>query len=85
MKLYQSKDSKLLLFECPACGFGHHVDPTRWEFNGNLEKPTCSPSFLVKGDEAHRCHFFMKDGYLQFLDDCTHHLKNQTVEMTECD
>lgn len=27
------------------------------------------------------CHSFIKDGQIQFLGDCTHHLKNQTVPL----
>lgn len=27
------------------------------------------------------CHFYVRAGKLQFLDDCTHDLKGQTVEM----
>lgn len=39
--------------DCPGCG-GHHVLPTtpghgaQWSWNGNLERPTFSPSVLVR-------------------------------------
>lgn len=33
---------------CPACGCGHLFDG-RWAFNGDTEKPTFSPSMLVRG------------------------------------
>ncbi len=29
------------------------------------------------------CHSFIKEGKIQYLGDCTHHLKNQTVELQE--
>jgi hypothetical protein len=29
------------------------------------------------------CHSFVTDGRIQFLDDCTHHLKSQTVDLPE--
>jgi len=29
------------------------------------------------------CHSFIKDGMIQFLSDCTHHLKSQTVELLD--
>lgn len=36
-------------FWCPGCGEGHAVwvQPGRWEFNGNMEKPTFNPSLLI--------------------------------------
>lgn len=32
-----------------------------------------------------KCHSFIRDGYIQFLDDCTHQLKGKTVELPEID
>lgn len=29
------------------------------------------------------CHFWLKEGRIEFLNDCTHDLKNQTVELPE--
>lgn len=29
------------------------------------------------------CHSFVNDGYIQYLDDCTHMLKGQTVEIPD--
>lgn len=50
-------------FECPGCGVPHQVlvgagAGLRWTWNGNAERPTFSPSILVRGtqplaDEAH--------------------------------
>lgn len=34
--------------KCPGCGDIHHLDK-RWSFNGNYEKPTFSPSLLIRG------------------------------------
>jgi hypothetical protein len=31
------------------------------------------------------CHSFVTDGKIQFLNDCTHHLAGQTVELPEVD
>ncbi len=68
----------------------------RWHFNKNMEKPTFSPSLLHKGftydkDENGEviqssvrdmiCHVFITDGNIQYLNDCTHELAGQTVEM----
>jgi len=32
-------------------------------------------------DLCYVCHSFVTDGKIQFLDDCTHHLTGQTVEL----
>jgi hypothetical protein len=42
----------IYFIECPGCKTLHpfHVDPKhkiRWDFNGDLEKPTFSPSLMV--------------------------------------
>jgi hypothetical protein len=29
------------------------------------------------------CHSYVTDGRIRFLDDCTHHLKGQTVDLPE--
>lgn len=82
-------------FYCPGCKHNHiyyvrwgarHVQqgPT-WSFNGDMEKPTFSPSLLntttmtdpERPDKI--CHLFLTDGMLQFLSDCTHELAGKTV------
>ena len=71
-----------------------HVIPTTgphaWGFNGNLERPTFTPSILVhevKHEDgtlySPRCHSFVTDGRIQFLGDCGHSLAGQTVELPE--
>lgn len=35
-------------FRCPGCMDEHHIDLT-WSFNGNVDRPTISPSVLVTG------------------------------------
>ena len=59
-----------------------------WEWNGSLDKPTFSPSFLEwcnkkDGTVISRCHSFIRDGRIEFLNDCTHELKGQTVDLPE--
>ena len=79
------------VFECPGCKCHHGVWTTNknnnsaiWQFNGDLEKPTVSPSILVtttwKGEKK-ICHSFVRDGKIEFLSDCTHELAGQTVEL----
>jgi len=76
-------------FWCPGCK-GYHAFTTKspktsgWTFNGDVEKPTFSPSLLVWGSRPEeRCHLFMKDGKIQFLSDCHHELAGKTVECPE--
>lgn len=66
----------------------------KWTFDGNFSRPTFSPSLNLvvnpKGHKHHQpalptsvCHCFIKDGQIQFLGDCTHALKGQTVPMPD--
>lgn len=75
--------SHILVFWCGGCGYMHHVDPLRWEFNGDMVRPTVNPSLLLHpGKEHPRCHLFIRDGHLQYLNDCGHELAGKTVKMT---
>lgn len=68
---------------CPGCDGLHAVEVTepakRWDWNGNLDAPTISPSILVHGSV--RCHSFVTSGQWVFLGDCEHALAGQTVPM----
>ena len=61
-----------------------------WTWNGDTERPTLRPSVLTQGTDIragsthgqkYRCHTWVNDGKAQFLDDCTHELRGQTVDM----
>lgn len=53
-----------------------------WEWNGNPESPTVNPSILVFADYPEkRCHLFVKGGTIEYLSDCHHELRGQTIEM----
>jgi hypothetical protein len=68
---------------CPGCRHGHVFDE-RWHFNGNMEKPTFNGSMLANRDDPKtRCHSYVKDGMIQFLADCGHALKGQTVPLED--
>jgi Family of unknown function (DUF6527) len=86
------------MFECPGCRGYHvvYVDPHRspngsqWLFNGDIEAPTFEPSINYRidyhvslGKSPVVCHLYVTNGKLQFLDDCTHALKGQTIAMPE--
>jgi hypothetical protein len=83
-----------LVFHCPGCGYSHpfHIDGKfhstgqSWEWNGEMDKPTFRPSLGVNmSDPAYRCHSFVTDGKIQFLQDSFHHLAGQTVDIPEAD
>lgn len=86
--LAKSEDDRLH-FECPGCqmihGISHGSGPgPRWGWNGNVDKPTFTPSVLVRyawADGDRVCHSFVTDGCIQFLSDCTHTLAGKTVEL----
>ena len=72
---------------CPACKTVHLFDD-RWTFNGDLQKPTFNPSMLVhevKNEKywQPRCHSFVREGQIQYLGDCTHDMKGQTIDLPE--
>ncbi len=95
-------DCDMVRIDCPGCG-DHHVlpvtGPRAWGFNGSFDRPTFTPSILVRWkdwdldaetDEARAasvrpmvCHSFVTDGRIQFLSDCTHPLAGTTVDLPE--
>lgn len=86
----------LYLAECPGCKTLHQIHTVRsnpngpnWSFNGDMLKPTFSPSLFVNRDQSNptqpACHSFIRNGVWQFLNDCTHELAGQNVPMIEVD
>ncbi len=74
------------VFFCPGCKCDHPftVGPNGWTWNGSMDKPTFNPSLLCNQDTpTDRCHSFVRDGMIQFLGDCYHELKGQTVEIPD--
>lgn len=80
-------------FHCPGCGHAHGVyvegvNVPIWSYNGNLNSPTFEPSILCTyeyGEQKEKriCHSFVRNGQIQYLDDCTHHLKGQIVDLPD--
>ncbi len=82
-KIKASENGHKILFECPGCGCAHVVND-RWSFNDDFDKPTFKPSVLVNKDKPERrCHSFVTDGKIRFLNDCRHDLAGQTVELPD--
>jgi hypothetical protein len=105
--LLRTQENGRLAFWCPGCREMHAVT-SAWTFDGNYDRPTFSPSILIRSghycpgarpDECwctynaeHKddpapfgcsvCHSFVRDGQIQFLNDCTHELAGQTVPLS---
>lgn len=80
----------MLWFWCPGCDCQHaaRVESSAgkacWTWNGSEEKPTLSPSLLTNSRAPEkRCHCFVRDGQIQFLNDCDHALRGQTVPLPD--
>jgi hypothetical protein len=85
-------------FYCHGCKHEHSYaiadENPQWQFNGNLQNPTFTPSLLntmpVKNEvtgiydlEKERCHLNVTDGKIIYHKDCKHELAGQTVELAE--
>jgi hypothetical protein len=82
------------VFMCPACDDTHVLriigKPFVWEFNGDDELPTFSPSVLVThaggyGEQRLKtcCHSYVRNGRIEYLGDCTHKFAGQTIDLPE--
>jgi len=82
------------LFWCPGCETHHSfrtklgLDQTGpvWTKTGSDEKPTFAPSLLIyyRGlPKSKRCHLFLRNGMVQYLNDCTHKFKGKTIPVQE--
>jgi hypothetical protein len=77
-------------FYCSGCKCSHpftvgpqlpNYGKARWQFNGDFEKPTFTPSLLCNPDHApSRCHLFLTDGKIIYLSDCFHELAGKTID-----
>lgn len=76
-------------FYCPGCHETHFFwtkGNVAWNFNGDVNRPTVSPSIKVEYNGADKdtvCHSFIRDGFIEYLSDCTHSLAGKTVELKE--
>lgn len=73
-----------IVFFCPACKTTHgiKIGNNGWQWNENNENPTFTPSLLsVAGDL--RCHCFVKDGVIEYLNDSTHDMRGQHVPIPD--
>jgi len=54
--------------------------PQPWGWNGDVHRPTFTPSIKVisaneRGPTC--CHSYVAEGFIDFLDDCTHALRGR--------
>lgn len=90
-KLHVVKDDAPVVhywFRCPGCLESHHFSTPRWQFDGNLEAPTFRPSLRYPGHRKvgnptllGECHLYLTAGRIEFLQDCSHALAGQTVDL----
>lgn len=74
-------------FYCPGCKYNHpyRLDLAQpngaiWEFNGNWDKPTFSPSLLMLNPNK-PCHLFVTDGVIRYCGDCGHEYAGKNVKL----
>ena len=75
------------LYMCLGCGYEHafvlRSEGGNHSFNMDLENPTVLPSLMQDFTKGRRCHSFIRNGRIQYLSDCWHDLKGQTIELPE--
>lgn len=90
--LEMADGGKALFFYCPGCKYHHHLQIERgstnpngpiWKWNGDMEKPTFSPSLMVNARTDQQCHLALRDGKISYFNDCMHELAGRTVELEE--
>lgn len=80
------EDGTIYLHWCVGCDQYHGIDVgapnsrtgARWTFDGNVEKPTFSPSINIVG----QCHYFIRNGQIEYCSDSKHELAGKTVELS---
>jgi hypothetical protein len=81
---YKFKDGVQYWFWCPGCKCSHAFTCPPWTFNGDLEKPTFTPSLLCNASyQESRCHSIVTDGMIHFCGDCHHELAGKVIPMEE--
>lgn len=90
-KILHRTENGLLMFWCPGCGNAHAVwvnEPNdltgaKWNWNGDMERPTFTPSILVRGGSNDTyCHSFVTGGTISYCTDSKHTLAGKSVPLT---
>ncbi len=94
VKLEDEKPGITIVFYCPGCRTDHPfrvardgetLDHPVWTWNGDMEKPTFLPSLLCWAGSPNQCHLFLREGKIEYLSDCHHELRGQTIDLGEID
>lgn len=85
---FRSAEGNRFHYACPGCECYHFVTVDKnqtpnWDFNGDIEKPTISPSVRVDYGEGQICHFFIRDGFYEYCSDSTHQFSGQKIEVPD--
>lgn len=80
-------DGHVYYHYCPGCNTIHGIwteqtSGPNWTFNGNMEKPTFTPSVRCMGGQNQTtCHYFVTDGIQKFCPDSPHALAGQEIPL----
>jgi hypothetical protein len=79
------REGRTIRYMCPQCGCEHVVNvggsaTPKWNFNGDFEMPTLTPSVNFVG----RCHHTITDGRMYFDADAANHMHG-SVDLPEID
>lgn len=95
MKIRLSHGGQYAEFRCPGCDSNHMIgvkpnNPKGWEFNGDLENPTFSPSILVRSGhyvpeqpQPPNCEYCIdagQDGYSTFCSLCHSYIRDGQIQ-----
>ncbi len=89
----RSRGNETVTIYCPGCEVVHVIYVRGLSgagyrlhgWNHDVDNLTIAPSLLITGgpDPAARCHSYIVNGQWRYLDDCTHRLAGQTVDLPE--
>ena len=73
---------------CPACDELHYIQTVghvTWTFNGNIEKPTFTPSLKhTMNNYDYCCHYVITDGKIYYDKDCSNEqYRNRVIDLPE--
>lgn len=82
-----------LRIRMPAAPTQREIDNQRnnieglWQFvNDDVNKPTFRASLLVgNSTPGYRCHSYITNGRMEYLNDCDHELRGTTVDLPDID
>ncbi len=85
LKIYEAivRGEKKLLFWCKACSSNHSVDTDKIEWNGDNYTPTINADIKIISHKNIKCHSFIKNGHIIYLDESEHEYRGKKIELDE--